>query len=233
MHPIDKAARIAGAIYLLGIIVGPFSLLYVPNVLFVTGNATATANNISAHETLFRLGILGDLLNATIFLFLVFALYRLFKGVNQELAALMVILGGLIQTPIYLLNSVNWIAALTFVQRPGYLGVFTKAQQDAMAMLFIHLHGQGNLVCLIFAGLWLFPFGMLVVRSGFLPRFLGFWLIAEGFAWPVLSLTGLFAPQYQDKVFTFAQPLFFAEIAIMFWLLVIGAKVRPSAVPAP
>jgi hypothetical protein len=232
MHPTDKVARVAGALYLLGIIIGPFSLLYVPSTLIVSGNAAATAAKILTHETMFRLGILGDLLNGTIFLFVVLALYQLFKSVDKDLAALMVILGGLMQTPIFFLNSLNWIAALTLVQSPNYLAAFTRPQQEALAMLFIHLHSQGNLVNLIFAGLWLFPFGLLVMRSGFLPRFLGIWLIAEGFAWPAVSLTGLFAPQYQDPVFTFGQPLFFAEIAIALWLLVIGARIRPRAIPA-
>jgi Domain of unknown function (DUF4386) len=232
MQQTNKAARVAGAIYLLAILIGPFSLIYVPGTLIVSGNAAATAANILTHETLFRLGILGDLLNGTIILFLVFALYRLFKGVDQDLAALVVILGGLMQTPIYFLNSLNWIAALTLVHGAHYLAVFTKAQQDALAMLFVHLHGQANLISLVFAGLWLFPFGMLVIRSGFFPRFLGIWLIVEGFAWPVVTLTGLFAPQYQDRVFTFGQPLFFGEIAMMFWMLVIGPRVRPSALPA-
>ncbi len=231
MQTTDKAARVAGALYLLVIIIGPFSLIYVPDVLIVSGNAAATAANILTHETVFRLGILGDLLSGTVFLFLSFALYRLFKGVDQNLAAMLLILGGVMQTPIFFLNSLNWIAALTLVHGGGYLAVFTKAQQDALAMLFLHLHSQGAVVSLIFAGLWLFPFGMLVMRSGFFPRFLGIWLIAEGFAWPVLSLTGLFAPQYRDLVFTFSQPLFFAEIAIMFWMLVMGAKVRPAPVP--
>ncbi|HEY5095890.1 MAG TPA: DUF4386 domain-containing protein [Candidatus Eremiobacteraceae bacterium] len=232
MHPIDKAARIAGVLYLLLIAIGPFSLIYVPNTIIVSDNAAATAAHILAHETVFRLGILGDLVSGTVFLFLVFALYRLFKSVDQDLAAMLVVLGGLMQTPIYFLNSLNWIAALTLVNGSDYLGVFSKAQLDALAMLFIHLHSQGNVVSLIFAGLWLFPFGILVIRSGFLPRFLGIWLIAEGFAWPILSLTGLFAPQYQDTVFTYSQPLFFAEIAIMLWMLIMGAKIRPPAIAA-
>jgi len=75
--------------------------------LFVTGNATATANNIAAHELLFRLGIVGDLLTGTMAIFLTLALYRLLKGVDQDLARLMVILGSLMVTPIYFLNTLN------------------------------------------------------------------------------------------------------------------------------
>ncbi len=231
MHPTDKAARVAGAIYLLGVITGPFSLMYVPNTMIVTGNAAATAANILAHETIFRLGILGDLLTGVLALAITFALYRLFMGVNQSLAAVMVILGGLVPAGIFFGNSLNWIAALMLAHGTD-LAAFTNAQQDALAMLFMHLHSKGNVVNSIFWGLWLFPFGMLVMRSGFLPRVLGMWLIGGGFGYLAISFAGLFAPQYNETVFMISQPLLLSELAITFWLLVIGAKVRPSAVPA-
>ena len=231
MHPTDKAARAAGAIYLLGVITGPFSLMYVPNTIIATGNPAATAANILAHETIFRLGILGDLLTGIWALAITFALYRLFRGVDQSLAAVMVILGGLMPAGIFFVNSLNWIAALMLAHGTD-LAAFTSAQQDALAMLFMHLHSKGNVVNSIFWGLWLFPFGMLVMRSGFLPRILGMWLIGGGFGYLAVSFAGLFAPQYQDMVFVISQPLLFSELAITFWLLVMGAKVRPSVVPA-
>jgi hypothetical protein len=78
----------------------------------------------------------------------------------------------------------------------------------------------------IFWGLWLFPFGLLVFRSGFLPRFLGAWLILNCFAWVALSLTSLFFDAYYELGFRIAQPLLFGEMAIMLWLLIKGAKVR-------
>ena len=231
MHPTDKAARVAGAIYLLGVITGPFSLMYVPNTIIATGNPAATATNILAHETIFRLGILGDLLTGVWALAVTFALYRLFRGVDQTLAAVMVILGGVMPAGIFLVNSLNWIAALILAHGTD-LTAFTSAQQAALAMLFLHLHSKGNVVNAIFWGLWLFPFGTLVIRSGFLPRVLGMWLIGGGFGYLAVSFAGLFAPQYQDIVFTISQPLLFSELAITFWLLVMGAKFRPSGVPA-
>ena len=84
MHPTDKVARIAGAVYLSMIFIGPFTLLYIPGKLIVRGNATATADNILTHETLFRLGIVADLITSVIFVFLVMALYRLLSGVNKS-----------------------------------------------------------------------------------------------------------------------------------------------------
>ena len=90
MHPTDKAARVAGAVYLSMVFTAPFSLIYVPNKLIVRGDATATAANILAHETLFRLSILGDLVGQVIFICLAIALYRLLSNVNRTWALLMV-----------------------------------------------------------------------------------------------------------------------------------------------
>ena len=64
MPPLKKAARIAGAIYASMVVTGPFSLIYVPSKLIVRGDATATASNILAHETMFRLAILADLVRS-------------------------------------------------------------------------------------------------------------------------------------------------------------------------
>jgi len=97
-------------------------------------------------------------------------------------------------------------------------------------MLFLNLHHHGFVVAEIFWGLWLFPLALLVHRSRFLPRFLGVWLAIAGFAWVILSLTGLLLPQYQDKVDTYSQPALFGEIALMLWLVIKGA--RPPALDA-
>ena len=233
MHPIDKAARVAGALYLLAIVVGPFSLIYIPTVLFVSGDATATAHNVLTHEMLFRLGIVGDLLAGVSILFLTLALYQLLKGVDRGYAFLMVILGGLMVTPIFFLNALNWVAALLLVHGADFLAAFTQAQRYALAMLFIRLHSQGNVVDEMFWGLWLFPFGILVARSRFLPRLLGVWLIVGGLGYLALSLAGLLFPQYEDIVFTVVQPAFLGEIAIMLWLLIKGANVRVLTASAP
>lgn len=91
-------------------------------------------------------------------------------------------------------------------------------------MLFLRLHGQGFVVAEIFWGLWLFPLARLVYRSRFLPRFLGVWLALAGFAWVILSFTGILLPQYQGKVSTYSQPAFLGEIALMLWLSIKGAK---------
>jgi len=226
---IRRKARVAGLLYLLLTIAAPFRLLYIPGVLFVRGNATATAQKIAAHETLFRLGIVGDLFCGVIVVFLTLALYRLFEGVDRTQAVLMVILGGLLPAAIDFVNVVNDAAALVLVRGAAFLSVFEKPQRDALAVLFLTLHRQEIVAAEILWGLWLFPLAILVIRSGFLPRFLGVWLVANGFAYVAMSLTGLLLPQYEERVSNLAFPALLGEIAVMLWLLIVGARARAES----
>jgi hypothetical protein len=163
----------------------------------------------------------------------VLALYRLFKEVDQFLASLMVILGGLMVAPIYFLNTLNDAAALLLVRGADFLAVFDKPQRDALAMLFLRLHHHGVVANEIFWGLWLLPLALLVIRSGFLPRFLGYWLILNGFAYVATSFTGLLLPQYENMVSNITFPALLGEGALVLWLLIKGAKVQPLAAPVP
>jgi len=228
MTSLSRNARVAGLLYLT-LLTAPLRLMYIPKVLFVPGNATATADNIAAHETLFRLGILSDLLTATMAIFLTLALYRLFKGVDQNLARLLVILGSLMVTPIYFLNTVNDVAALLLARGADFLSVFEKPQREALALLFLRLHHGGVVANEVFWGLWLFPFGLLVYRSRFLPRILGLWLILNCFAYLAISITGVLFPQYEQMVFNITFPAMLGELAIMLWLVIMGARERPLA----
>ena len=229
MHPTVKAARIAGGIYLLMVLTAPFSLIYVPSKLIVRGNALATADNILAHETMFRLSIFGDLIGHVIFICLAVALYRLLSNVNKTWAILMMSF-VLVSAAVGFLNALNNIAAVILFRGGEFLDVIDKTQRDALGMLFVRLHNNGEFISEIFWGVWLFPFGLLVYRSGFLPRLLGVWLIVACFAWIALSITALFFPSHYGAAFTWLQPAFFAEMAIMLWLLIRGANL--SALPA-
>jgi hypothetical protein len=223
MSSTRNPGRFAGLLYLLTSIVGFFAMGYVPDKLIVHGNAAATANNILASETLFRLGIAGELIGMVGFIFVALALYDLLKGVNRGHAALMFIL-IVVSIPIAFVNELNSFAALALVRGADFLSIFEKPQREALAMLFLNLRRRGFVLAEMFWGLWLFPLGLLVYRSRFLPRFLGVWLVLAGFAWVILSLTGILLPQYADKVNTYSQPAILGEIAFMLWLLIKGAK---------
>ena len=231
MHPIKKAARIAGAIYLSMVITGPFSLIYVPGKLIVQGNATATAANVLAHDTMFRLAIVAGLFGQIIFICLAVALYRLLGDVSKNWAQLMVGL-VLVSAAVGFVDELNNLGARILFRGGEFLSVFDRAQLDALGMLFIRLHGQGIMIAEIFWGLWLFPFGLLVFRSRFLPRWIGVWLMINCFGYVILSMTSLFFHAYTDKLFLWLQPVLFGELAIMLWLLIKGAKVPPLELPA-
>ncbi len=227
MSSTKQQARVAGFLYLLLALIAPIGLLYVPGKLIVSMNATATADNIRASEWLLRIGIASELIQQIICVFLVLALYRLFKEVNETYAKQMVILGALVSVPIMFINVLNEIAAIVLVRSADFLSVFEKPQRDALAYLFLRLHGQGINVASIFWGLWLFPFGMLVIRSGFIPRVFGVLLMTAGVAYLASSFTTLVLPRYAPVVSQVAFPLEVAELPIVFWLLIWGAKTRP------
>jgi hypothetical protein len=139
----------------------------------------------------------------------------------------------LIDAPLAFLSIGNQVATLTFLRDADFLTVFDKAQRAAVATLLINFDKQGILVSEIFWGLWLLPLGVLVYRSGFLPRFLAVWLFINGLAYLILSSTGLLVPQYYDAAFSLATPVLMGEVALMLWLLIVGVRVQPSAVAAP
>ncbi len=232
MRSTQQQARAAGRLYLLLALTAPLGLLYVPGKLIVSGNATATADNIRASEWLLRIGIASELIHQIIVVFLVLALYRLFKPVNEALAKQVVILGALVSVPIMFVNVLNDVAALILVSGADFLSVFEKPQLDALAYLFLRLHSQGITVASIFWGLWLFPFGMLVIRSGFIPRVFGVLLMIAGVGYLASSFATLVLPQYAELVSQIAFPLELAEVPIIFWLLIWGAKTRPTDAPA-
>jgi hypothetical protein len=221
--------RVAGLWYLLLVFLGPLRLIYIPEKLFVTGNAAATASNIIAHEWLFRFGMVADLLGAMVLVLLTMAFYRLFKDVDQQLAVLVVILGGVMPALLYIVNVATDASALMVARGADFLNVFDKAQRDALVLLILRQHSHLVTAAEILWGLWLAPLGMLVYRSRFLPRFLGVWLLFNALAYVLISLIGELAPQYSDTAFLFAQPALLAELALTLWLVIRGSGPKPGA----
>ena len=223
MASTQKWARISGLLYLFITVTGIFSLMYVPTKLFVRDDAAATARNILANEALFRIDVAVGVLSVIGFLFLALALYRLFRDVDSSLATLMAIL-VIIQIPITFVSEMIQLGALLFLRGGAYLSTFTQAQREALALLFLKLNTEGTYVTEILWGVWLFPLAALVIRSRFLPRFLGVWLAINGIAYVILSITVVLAPQYADLGFKLAFPAMMGEVVFTLWLLIIGAR---------
>ncbi|HEY3474829.1 MAG TPA: DUF4386 domain-containing protein [Anaerolineales bacterium] len=209
-------ARLAGFLYLLVVPLGIFGSLYVPSRLIVPGDAGATARNLMASESLFRLGIVSDLLAPLVLIFVVLFLYKLLKPVNKNMAWLMVIF-LLLGVPIALLSKVNQFIALQLLSGAEYLTVFTQEQLQAMALLFLRLHDRTGTIAAIFWGLWLFPMGYLVFKSGFFPRILGILLMIACFGYVINSFSIFLG--YPVNVGLIAA---LGEVLFILWLLIKG-----------
>jgi hypothetical protein len=224
MNSNKKTARTAGFWYLVLAITSGFGLLYVPSAIIVPGNAAATADNIVANELLYRLGIVSILIGQISGIFLVLTLYRLFKDVDKKHALLMVSL-VVVAVPIVFLNTLNQIAPLLLLNGADYLKVFEANQLQAHAMLFLELFDHGIYVVEVFWGLWLFPFGYLVLKSGFIPKILGVLLMIACFGYIADSLSTILFPDNRVIVSTFASVAgSVGEFSIILWLLFKGVK---------
>jgi len=197
--------------------------LYVPSQTVVLNDAAATAARVLSHETLFRWSMLAETLGVVIFIGLSLALYRLFEDVDRHRARQLVAL-VLVSSALALVTVIFNAAALLVFRGGDTFAAFDGHAREAMGMLLIRMHGQANGINQTFWGLWLLPFGWLVVRSRFLPRWLGYWLLLDGIAWVVVGVTWFLAPEYTDALFRYFQPVFMAELAAILWLLIVGAK---------
>jgi uncharacterized membrane protein len=225
-----REARIAGLLYLLMSITAVVSLGNVPSWVMAGGDATATAERIAASPLVYRIGIVSDLAAQILFVLLVVALFRLLKEVNRRQAALMVAL-VLVQVPMAFANMLMGMAPLVLLSGDDYWSVFDKAQLNALALGFLNLRGHGVRAVMALWGLWLLPFGLLVYRSGFIPRILGASLIVGCFGYLAASVTSLLFPAYARTVLPLTL-LAVGELLITLWLLIKGARNEPSEHPS-
>ncbi len=225
-----KNARIAGILYLAVVITGMFSLLYVPGKLIVPGDAAATYQNIVTSETLFRLSIVSGLACYTFFLFLPVFLYRLLKPVNKNIARIMVLL-AVVSVPVSFINMQDKFAVLTLIKETGHFQNLSAEQLHWQVSFYLDQYNNGIRIVSIFWGLWLFPFGYLVFKSGILPKILGIFLMFGCFSYLVNFLGNMLIPTYHEMGLDsyISLPSALGEIGTCLWLLVMGAKeVKPA-----
>lgn len=220
-------ARLAGVLYLLLAITGFYNLMLMPGALVVPGDAAATARNIAATELTYRVGILSGLVSEILFLFLGLTLYVLLKEVDRYHARLMVLL----VTVAVVLGVVDLsfqAAPLVLLSGADFLSVFPKPRLDALALGFWRLHGTGIELAMAFWGLWLLPFGILVIKSGWFPKVLGVLLIVGCFGYLIVGFTWILFPAHGRTVNQVMMPFYsVGELAMIVWLLVRGAAVKP------
>lgn len=218
----NRAARTAGLLYLSLVPLAVFGFPYGPSGIFVPGDAAATANNVIAYGSQLRLSIVVNLLGAVVNTLVVLALYRLLKPAGRNMASLMVVF-LLLSVPIGMLNELNHVAVLVLLGGAGYLAPFTPSQLQALVPLFHDLHRYGLGIAGVFWGLWLFPMGYLVFKSGFLPRFLGVLLMIGCLGWVTESVAAILLPNFGARIAMFTG---LGEVVFPLWLLVKGVNVE-------
>jgi len=229
MNSNKKTARIAGFWYLLVAIFGLFNGTFVYSKLYVSGDAAATVTNILASEWLFRLGILSNLITTICFLFLASALYKLFKSVDKDLVRLMVIF-IIASVPVAYLEMLKF-APILLLSKAAYLSAFEPAQLQALAMVLLDVFQQGFNISYIFYGLWMFPLGLLVFKSGssFISKVIGVLLMVGCFCYLVSFLDILLSLNYQAITSLWMNIAFIGEILCILWLLIKGPKDQEPA----
>ena len=198
-------------LYFFWAIIGAFSLMYVPSKLIVFEDAAITANNIVANELLFRLGIAGSLLTQLLWIFVVLLLYKLFAKVNHNQSILMVVL-ALVSIPIAMISVLGKTAALLSLDNLEQM------------MFFLNLNVQGILIASIFWGLWLFPLGYLIYKSGYFPKFVGVAVVIAGFGYTIDFFVKIILPNL--NIAPVAEILKLGEMVFVFWIIIKGVRLQ-------
>jgi hypothetical protein len=225
MNTNKKTARIAGFLYFMYFVTSIIANLF---GRFDLVDAPATVNNIMAHESLFRIGFVISLFSVVFFLLAAWALYVLLKPVNKNIALLFLLLnlGGF---AIWCFSMLNLFASLLLLSGADYLKVFQPDQLQAQAMLFINLRKNGAIIAQIPYGIWLFPLGYLVFKSGFLPKMLGILLIVDCFGLLIYVFQCFLLPGYKVISYPCLVVSFIAKFGLTLWLLIKGIKDREPA----
>lgn len=216
----NKTARIAGFLYLLLVPLGILGLLYIPNTLFVPGDIATTIDNIRANEFLFRAGFVGAILAQLVNIAVVLYLYKVLAPASKIAGQLMVIF-LLLGVPIAFVNELFHSAVLLILNGPDFLSTFSAAQVQSIIALFIDLHAHGIMVAQVFWGLWLFPMGYMVYKSGYLPRIIGILLMIGCFGYLMDSFIFFFVPEFGITV---SEYTFLGEVLLPLWLVIKGVN---------
>jgi Domain of unknown function (DUF4386) len=222
MSSLQSRARRAGVIYTVMSAVGAAALLLIPKFV-VVGDPAATARNIAAGEQLYRLLILGDLAGSILFAVLGWSLYHLFEHVDRKQATLLLTL-VLVSATVGLLDAVLLAPPLIFRSSVGFLSAFTPAQLDGLAYGGLRLRSFEVHADEALWGLWLLPFAILVIKSGFIPKVIGVLLLIASTGYIAMSVAYIAFPAYVDTVDRFGSIVIQGELAVILWLLIKGAR---------
>ncbi|MEI7579251.1 MAG: DUF4386 domain-containing protein [bacterium] len=220
---LKKTARIAGFLYLLLAPTAFFGLKYIPS-LTIPGDSVTTVKNIMNNTLLFQLSILCALITPLLTLFVSQYLYKIFKSINKDQATLMVIF-TLIATPIAMLSEISHFAVLQLLNNSYYVNNMGVDQIHPQIMLFLDLGRYGGYIAAIFWGFWLLPLGYLILKSNYIPKFIGILMIVAGFGYIIDSLIVFFSQNLNTTISSYT---FIGEVVLLLWLLIKGVNVPTS-----
>lgn len=234
MNSSTNTGRQAGLLWFLSTVAGAFGLLSIRSYLIVPGDDAATAGNLVTSEFLYRAAIVSGLVSQIFLFFLGLTLFHLFREAHRRLATVL-LASAMISVGIGVVNTLNHFGALLVLSQAGFLKAFSAEQLDALALFFLRLAnsaGQGLLE--LFWAPYYFSLGLLVTRSGFLPKILGILLMIMGAGFAINVLEKFLLPDFYPAVFTQLAMLGGAlgGIPTIFWLLIKGVNVGRVANPA-
>lgn len=220
---IKRTARLSGLLYLIWVLTAAYGLMIVQPMTIVRGDAAATSAKILENEFIFRTGIINGIFSSLIWILIGLSLYKLFRHVNEGQAKLLFAL-VIVQVPATFITSALDITSL-MIFKGDILDTIEISQRQDLAMLLFKINDNTAIALEMFWGLWLFPFGYLVYKSGFIPKVLGVFLILNGIAYVIHFFTHIIFTDYQKIVFKISTPVWtLGEVSIMLWLLIIGIK---------
>jgi hypothetical protein len=220
MTPNKKTARFAGLMFLLMVVFGLFAEVFFRQAFFIVDDAAATAANIAANSTLYRAGIVSDIVMSLSYLFTALVLYKLLVSVNRDMASLMVLFAAA-GSILLLSNVLNEFAPLYLISAGDQLSGLTSAQLQSLALLSYAAHGHGYAIGQVFFALWVLPLGVLIYKSRFIPRAFGILFVVQAVCGLLSVLVHFLIPIAQVETILLL-PSIIAEFSFMFWLLIWG-----------
>lgn len=220
MNSNKKTARLAGLLFLMMVVFGLLAEIFFRQKLFVTNDIAVTANNILSNAFLYRAGIISDILMSLSYLLTALALYKLLSPVNKSMAATMVVFATA-GSVLLMFNILNEIAPLYILSGNDNLSALNTSQQQSLAILFYSLYQHGYMIGQIFFSLWVLPLGVLIYKSGFIPKVLGILFVVETIFGLMTVIVHFLVPNGMIETIMML-PMMIAEFSFMFYLLIRG-----------
>ncbi|WP_298534574.1 DUF4386 domain-containing protein [uncultured Algibacter sp.] len=224
MYSNKTLGRLAGLFFLVLAVTGIFAEFFVRQKLFVPGDFSATTENIINNQWLFRLGFISDLIMSTAFFVYAFILYVIFKNVSKSVSLFM-LLCVVISVAMYCQNMLNQFSALEFLINTEYSVAFNNEQLKSLSSYYFNIHGHGYLVNQIFYGLYLFPLGYMIFKSGLVPKIIGVFLILGCIGDLIDFVVHFLYPGTHSVLLNnITIPADIGEISLCLWLIIMGVK---------